>query len=150
MSYRDWQRKHPSAPPRMQDLVRDKRRVRLLETIVTCEGKVFQADSVCVVKGASCGKLHLTDKGGRYIRMVRLRQVELADELLLFQPPVAPLKTRMPGIVVEIPPPGPEREKLCERVSKELSEGMGVVNGAPAWFVNRGLELLEVLCPRAK
>lgn len=49
-------------------------------------------------------------------------------------------------IVAEIPPPGPEREQLCERISAKMSDEMGVVNGAPVWLVNRGIELLEEMC----
>jgi len=49
---------------------------------------------------------------------------------------------------VNIPPPGRGRDKLCERISAKMSKEMGVVNGAPAWFVRRGLELLEEMCSR--
>jgi hypothetical protein len=77
----------------MKDLVLDRRRVRLLEGLKTLAGDVFKKGEVFYVRGASCGRLHLEDEHRtRYIRMVSLKSVEMADELLLFQVPRRPLK----------------------------------------------------------
>jgi len=96
MSYRDWQRKQKNAPSRMQDLVRDRRRVRLLERVTTNGGEVFEKGEVLYVRGIYRSTLHLEDEHRtRYLRMVPLRVVKMADELLLFQVPLSPLKTRL-------------------------------------------------------
>ena len=54
-------------------------------------------------------------------------------------------------IEIVIPPPGPEREMLCAKISDKMCERMQLTNGAPEFMVRLGLEAaLDLLCPRKK
>jgi len=94
VTYRQWQRQHLDWPPRMKDLVIDKCRVKLLHGTITRSGKQHSGGGTYVVVGVYRGHLHLEGPAGG-LRHVHRNAVVLADELLLFQIPLSPLKTRL-------------------------------------------------------